>query len=235
MIKLIAFDLDDTLAKLGKGILWDDLLKLRALEQKGISIALCSGKPTYYLCGLMRQVELERPVLVGENGAVIQIGVDLPPKQFYVQESSPEARQSIKRLREQITQAIPHMWYQPNLVGLTPFPASKEEFETVQRILDDCAPKLKGVKIYRHCDSYDIVPIGIDKNSGMERLGRILGVTPSETIAVGNGCNDYPMFEYAGFAVGVHVPDEQKVNVNFETPAEALSFLLDYVEESHSR
>ena len=36
MIKLIVFDLDNTLAKPGKGIEAADILKLKKLEEKGI-------------------------------------------------------------------------------------------------------------------------------------------------------------------------------------------------------
>ena len=67
--KLIVFDLDRTLADIGAGILPADIEALKALERKGARIAICSGKPTYYLCGFMRQVGLEQPILVGENGA----------------------------------------------------------------------------------------------------------------------------------------------------------------------
>lgn len=82
MYKLIVFDLDGTLAPHGKGMLPENLEKLKALEQKNVRIAICSGKPTYYLCGFMRQIGLEKPILVGENGAVIQFGVALPPRDF---------------------------------------------------------------------------------------------------------------------------------------------------------
>lgn len=231
MVKLIAFDLDDTLAKLGKGIAQDDLCKLKALESQGVTIAVCSGKPTYYLCGFMRQVELNKPVLMGENGAVIQVGVDLPPKEFYMQHYSLPAKQSIKLLQEKITAAIPHIWYQPNMVALTPFTTNEDEHKIIQDIIDTCTNEFHDIEVYHHVDSYDIVPKGIDKKSGMELLCQILHITHDETIAVGNGINDYPMFDYAHLAVGINVPDVHKVDINFQTPSEALNFLLEYIQE----
>ena len=229
MIKLIVFDLDDTLAKLGKGIVQADLIKLKTLEQRGIIVAICSGKPTYYLCGFMRQVELDNPVLVGENGAVIQIGVDLPPKEFYIQEYSLAAQRSMNLLREKITEAIPAIWYQPNMVGLTPFPANTKEHQIIQDILDTYNSELKDIVVYHHVDSYDITPVGINKKSGMQLLSSILNIVPNEIVAVGNGENDYPMFSYAGLAIGINVPDISKVNQSFKTSSEALDFLLEYV------
>lgn len=229
--KLIVFDLDGTLAALGKGILPEDLALLRRLEETGARIAICSGKPTYYLCGMMRQVGLRAPVLVGENGAVIQMGVDLPPKDYFVAPCSDAAKRSIRRLRETLEQDVPGMWYQPNEVGLTPFPRDESGFDVIQSCLDTLAPQLEDLIIYRHCDCFDIMPDGITKKSGLERLGRLLGIPPEETAACGDGVNDYPMFEYAGLSVGVNVHDESKVNVNVASAGEALSFLLKNLEK----
>ena len=226
MLKLIVFDLDGTLAALGQGIAPGDLALLHALEDAGARIAICSGKPTYYLCGLMRQVGLRAPVLVGENGAVIQMGVDLPPRAYHVAPYSADAKRSIRLLRDELERCVPGMWYQPNEVGLTPFPRSEEEFAAVEACIARLNGQLRDVIIYRHCDSFDIMPDGITKKSGLERLGRLLGILPEETAAVGDGVNDYPMFEYAGLSIGVGVKVEARVNRNFASAQEALRFLL---------
>lgn len=224
MYKLLVFDLDGTLAAVGRGILPQDVARLRALEDAGARIAVCSGKPTYYLCGMMRQVGLRAPVLVGENGAVIQMGVDLPPAQYHVVSYSEAAKRSIRRLREALEQAVPGMWYQPNEVGLTPFPRDEAEFDAVQRCIDGL--DLRDVIVYRHADSFDITPEGITKRSGLARLGALLGIAPQETAAVGDGVNDYPMFDYAGLALGVSVRDARRVHRNFACVGDALEYLL---------
>jgi len=226
MIKLIVFDLDGTLAQLGKGILPEDLALLLQLEAAGARIAICSGKPTYYLCGMMRQVGLKAPILVGENGAVIQFGVDLPPKDYFVAPYSQGAKRSIRLIRDALDAALPDLWYQPNEVGLTPFPSSESGFDVIQACLDVLAPELEDLILYRHCDCFDIMPNGITKKSGLARLGKLLGILPEETAAVGDGVNDYPMFEYAGLSIGVNVQTPEKVNRNFASIHEALTFLL---------
>lgn len=232
MVKLIVFDLDGTLAALGKGIEPENLALLKALEDAGARIAICSGKPTYYLCGFMRQVGLKAPVLVGENGAVIQLGVDLPPRDYHVAPYSEAAKRSIRLLRAAIEDAVPGMWYQPNEVGLTPFPRDEAEFDAVQAVIDALAGEVCDVIVYRHCDSFDITPEGITKRSGLARLGGLLGIPAEETIAVGDGVNDYPMFEYAAHSVGVNVKDADKVSVNFATAGEALEYLLSLMEHN---
>ena len=95
MIKLVIFDLDNTLAPVGKGTPMEAVEYLKEIEKRGIRIAICSGKPTFYSCGFARQMELEKPILIGENGAVIQFGVDLPPETYEIQPYSKEAKKTI--------------------------------------------------------------------------------------------------------------------------------------------
>ena len=48
--RLVVFDLDGTLAPVGKGMAQEDVKLLKKIEDCGIKLAVCSGKPTYYLC-----------------------------------------------------------------------------------------------------------------------------------------------------------------------------------------
>ena len=63
MVRTIFFDLDDTLAQVGKQAENATVEKLKQLNGK---IAVCSGKPVYYLCGFMRQLGIYDAVLIGE-------------------------------------------------------------------------------------------------------------------------------------------------------------------------
>ena len=225
MIKLIVFDLDNTLAEHGKGILASDIEKLKKLEAKGINIAICSGKPVHYLSGFMRQVGLKKPYLLGENGAVLQAGVELPPKELYILPYSKQAKESLAFIKNEIDVKLPDIWYQPNMVGVSPFPKCDDEFEIITELLKENADKLQDIQIYRHPDCFDIIPSGIDKRAGVHFLAQKLDFMRDEIVAVGDSENDYPMFAYAGTAVGVKVKDESKVNKNFETIAEVLDYL----------
>lgn len=229
MLKLAVFDLDGTLAELGKGILQEDIELLKQLEKIGVRIVVCSGKPAYYLCGFMRQVGLKHPILIGENGATIQFGVDLPPREYYVLPYSQDAKKSLHYIRKNLDMIFSDMWYQPNEVGLTPFPKNEEEFTIIEQFLAENTNKIKDVEVYRHVDSLDIMPIGINKKSGLEYLGKLLEIEPNETVAIGDGVNDYPMFEYAGEAIGINVKDAESVDKNFTTLAEVLEYLSGHI------
>lgn len=227
MYKLIAFDLDNTLAPVGKAVSFEDLALLQELEQRGVRIALCSGKPTYYLCGFARQLGLERPILVGENGAVIQFGVDLPPKQYYILPYSAEAARSIRLLHEAIVARLPQMWFQPNITALTPFPTCQSDSDAIEDAISSLGKELRDVTVYRHFDSYDVMPNGITKGSSLAYLGKLLNISAEETVAVGDGVNDYPMFEYAGLALGVKLRQPEWAARNFDSSTQMLQYLLE--------
>ena len=227
MFKLIAFDLDNTLAGVGKPVSAGDVELLKKLESAGARIAICSGKPTYYLCGFARQLGLSAPILVGENGGVIQFGVDLPPKQYYTLPCSKAAQRSIELLRRAIVERLPGMWFQPNITALTPFPTCQGDFDAIEDAISALEGELRDVIIYRHFDSYDIMPQNITKGSGLSYLAELLGVTAADIAAVGDGVNDYPMFEYAGFALGVGLKEPHRAHHNVDTSTQALEYLLE--------
>ena len=45
--------------------------------------------------------------------------------------------------------------------------------------------------------------------------------------AIGDGSNDYPMFDFAGLALGVNVKDKSKVDIDFPTAGEAITYLIN--------
>lgn len=228
--KLIVFDLDDTLAVTGEAITEKDTKLLKEIAKTGIHIAICSGKPVYYLCGFMRQAGINDAILVGENGAVIQFGISLPPKKTYRTPYPKEADGELEYLHKEIDKKLTGVWYQPNEVGLTPFPKNDSEFDVIQKCINDNEEKIKHLTVYRHADSFDITPKGVTKYTGLAELGKIIDVARENTIAVGDGVNDYPMFEYAGYSVGVHVREPKAVCKNFCTVTEAMEHILKLIK-----
>lgn len=232
MVKIVIFDLDSTLAPIGMPVGEEELTLLRKIEETGVRIAICSGKTCDYLCGFMRQIGIKNPILIGENGAVIRIGVDLPPKWHYRVPVSSQATASLKSIRSLLVERYPHIWFQPNKIGVTPFPTTEQEFEEIAALLETCREDMKGVEVYRHVDSFDIVPSGIDKGVGISYLLDHMKLSKEDIIAVGDGVNDYAMFDLAAYSIGVRVKEEERVNKNCESTLDMLQYLLRYLKNN---
>lgn len=222
MHKLLVFDLDGTLAKAGESMASADVEKLIELEKTGYIIAICSGKPCYYLSGFVRQLGLKEAILIGENGATIQFGVELPPKRYEVYPYSDSAKGQLDMMRALIDRECgDKVWYQPNEVGLTPFPKDVETFEVIQQLLDGRAELLDELLVYRHIDSFDLIPKNINKFNGLAYLTKLLELEAKDVIAVGDGVNDIPMFEFADVAIGISC----SADYTFASTSEVLDFI----------
>ena len=229
-IKLAVFDLDNTLAPLGKGIAPSDIALLKALQARGVTLAVCSGKPVGYLSGFFRQAELDELYLVGENGAVIQKGIEYPPAFYKEIELSAETKETLCSLKEEIMRRIDHPFLQPNQFELTVYPRNDAELSAVNAILREREGSMKGVEIYIHSDCVDFIPMGVTKRSGVERLCETLGIPVDEALSVGDGVNDYPMLALTGVSLGINLPDASLVDRNFSSIGEALTYILQSLD-----
>ena len=177
--------------------------------------------------------------MIGENGAVFQFGIELPPKQYEIYPYSKNAKEQRDRIKMLIDQKFSgKIWYQPNEVGLTPFPMDEDTFEELQNMLDEEKEALNELQIYRHIDCFDLVPKTINKYNGLEYLTKLLRIERKDVIAIGDGVNDIPMFEFADVAIGVGEKVERnclemsqrgdkvrKLNYIFSTIVEVLDFV----------
>lgn len=225
--RLLVFDLDSTLAPVDGSIDASTVQLLRQLEQQGNIIAVCSGKPVVYLCGVMRQVGLDAPILLGENGMYAQFGVHYPPMQHHRLPIADESIHTIDYIRSNIYALLPDVWCQPNLLMYTPYPTTTEQWDTIDRLIADNSHIHEWVDVYKHFDCYDFVPRGVSKGVGVEWLAGRLQIDMDNSVAVGDGINDYSMFAVAGLAVGINVADASRVNINFGCINDALQYLLD--------
>jgi HAD superfamily hydrolase (TIGR01484 family) len=230
MKKLFLFDLDSTLAPVGKGMRPEHIQKLQTYERRGVSIAVCSGKPAYYLCGFARQLNLKKAWLIGENGAVVWGGVDLPPTECFRMPFSETAARKLKTLTRLVEDAFSgRIWLQPNEVMLTPFFRDEETRLALRDFFRDRIIPGEGLHIYEQCDCFDVCPEGIDKGIGARFLMERLGCSPEDTVAVGDGSNDYPMFQAAGTSVGIRLPEPDRADFTADTLTEAFRLLDTWI------
>lgn len=227
MHKILVFDLDGTLAEVGKGILQENIEKLRILEKMGYKIAVCSGKPTYYLCGMFRQVDIDSPIFIGENGGVIQYGIDLPPKRFIVQYHSEKAKEQLFNIKRRIAEECKGIWFQPNEIGVTPFCRDERDFEIINRIIREEIDNLSELDIYPQKECFDFVPKNISKAEGLRLLAKKEAFEQTDFVALGDGINDISMFEFADVSVIIGNSLDYQGDYRFEDIGKALDFLIE--------
>ena len=226
----VIFDLDGTLAEPGCPCLPANAALLRRLEEQGARIVLSSGKPTYYLCGFARQLGITSPILIGENGGVLQVGIALPPP-LYREAALPDAtKEGLAELRRRLEKAFPDaIWYQPNATALTPFPHRKEDFPAILALIRDFITPEMELSVYEHFDCFDIEYAALSKGYGVQLLSRVTGADPKDMISVGDWTNDYSMFAETGYSVGIHLPDPSRATVNFPSLTPALEHILERI------
>lgn len=232
MVSFVVFDLDGTLAKVGEPTGAEEVALLKEIEQEGAAIALSSGKPTFYLCGFARQMGLKEAYLIGENGGVLQKGVQLPPPLYRKADIPQVCSRALGQLREKMEKAFPdRIWYQHNETALTPFPAYPEDFPPLRRMLEEFITPEMQISTCEHPDCFDVQYARLSKGEGIRLLSEVSGADPETMIAVGDWVNDYSMFQAVGYSVGIHLPDPARASVNFPTLKEALLHILEKVRQ----
>lgn len=226
MHKILVFDLDRTLCPVGGPTEYRNVLLLRELERQGHTIVVCSGKPVYYLCGYLRQLGLKSPVMIGETGAVLQYGIDLPPEREYIFPCSERSIGQLKALEQEIRTTMgDEVWFQPNLVEVTPFFRTDTACDKITAILQSGKLSLDEINIYQQPDCYDFVPKNISKADMLAVLAQQMGTTAGDFIAIGDGINDISMFDYADVSIVIGDLDYPS-DYRFSTLDDVLDFLI---------
>lgn len=196
MLKLVALDLDDTLAEIGQPILPETMELLQQLQEEGIKLVLMSGKPAPYLSGLIRQSGLKNIILAGDNGGVIYFSHKFPPEKPTILEMSSMATEESHKIRKLLLAEFgERIWIQPNQVALSVFSKEnniKKVYEFIDRVFAD--ERIKHLKNFKTVGALDILPLNIDKGVALKHIQHELNIPVEETAVIGDGRNDVPMF-----------------------------------------
>ncbi|MHA1267248.1 MAG: HAD family hydrolase [Candidatus Helarchaeota archaeon] len=235
MIKLLALDLDGTLAEFNTPIPPGTITLLKKIQDEGVTLAVTSGKDIGHLSGLIRQSGLEDIILVGDNGGVIHFTHHYPPVKTLTLEMTSAADKELKRTKkafqDQFGQKI---WVQPNQTTFSLF-GTTIDIEQIYSFCDTFfkTENIKHLKCFKTSGALDIVPLNIDKGSALKLIQHELKIQLEDTAVIGDGSNDLPMFFQA------------KLRITFPKSAElfkhlapkivkdidaALQFLLELIE-----
>lgn len=191
-IKLLALDLDGTLAQSNQAIADSTIQLLKQTAAQNVQIAILSGKPTAYLTGLARQLGISNIILSGENGAEVQFGLSYPPSASYSLSAQPANHSA---LFDYLRQHYPDdIWIQPNRVNFSVF-AKPELLPELYSIVKTYSQDQQ--QVYLHSDCVELVDGSVSKGKALAFILQQLNLTADEVCAIGDGENDIPLLKSA--------------------------------------
>jgi HAD superfamily hydrolase (TIGR01484 family) len=225
-IKLVALDVDGTIAEPSKPVKREIAEKLQTLEGRGVRIVLASGKSSSYLSGLARGMGIKNPLLIGENGCVIFDPVEI--KEIKLVERPMEI---LTIESEVVSRFADSIWLQPTQVELTIFPKVKKTLpELISCVRESVKPFSEKVVMFEHEDAIDILPTGIDKGKALGKINKLYGVNRETVVVVGDSNSDIPMFrEATSFLIVGNKISYYEGAKRFPTIKEALDFVEDLI------
>jgi len=236
MKKLIAFDLDGTLAESKSAIDKEMSVRLAGLL-KVAQVAIISGGdwPQFekqVLANLPKGAQLENLSILPTCGTKFY-QYESGWKQLYAENFTDAEK---KKITDSLEQAVSQLGYKPEKVWgeiiedrgsqitysalgqQAPLDAKKTwdpdfaKRKKIQAIVDKLIPEF-AINL-GGATSVDVTKKGIDKKYGMFKLRDILGIQVSDMIFIGDalfpGGNDYPAKESGAYSVCVSGPDETK-------------------------
>ena len=200
--QLLVLDLDGTLTNSRKEITPPTLKALIEIQEAGKKVVLASGRPTFGVLPLAKQLHLERygSYILSFNGARItdcRTGHPIYNKTL-PQDVIPDVYQIASRYPVDIL-AYDH---DQLLSGLTHTKYSDLE----SRINRAEIKHIDNFYIDVYCSDpffLEIVPKNVDKAASLLKLLTSIGLTTDEMICCGDGYNDLTMIETAGLGVAM--------------------------------
>ncbi len=222
--KLIAFDVDGTLVPEHTHDLSPGVIAAIKAAKEVVTVAIVSARARADQQVIIDALELHNLYHVTENGTrVIKPDGDLEYTLYLPSAAVRQMRDAVESLCESIGYCIDGKWLQVH-------PESTDDIVTT---LSFISPKNNGAKIFELLkalpDQYAITLAShwsdpnlslvllshkdAAKGGGLRYLQKVLGITPEETIAVGDGASDVSMMEYAAVKVAMGNAEEVLKNV----------------------
>ena len=213
--QILVLDLDGTLTNSRKEITPPTLKALIEIQEAGKKVVLASGRPTYGVVPLARQLHLERygSYILSFNGARI---TDCRTGQVIYNKTLPQDGQLLSgftptkysELESRINH-LPIVQIDNFCEKVSTFPNNKflltGEPDSIAAAKEEMSAHFHGyIDVYCSDPFFlEIVPKNVDKAASLLKLLTSIGLTADEMICCGDGYNDLTMIETAGLGVAM--------------------------------
>ena len=149
-------------------------------------------------------------LLIGENGLSVQLGVDLPPKEYFTLPLPEGCTETLDKIRELGRQQFAgRVWEQTNEVAVSFLFPEGELNDEFHEFVKRHQSFLEAGKVTA-IEQKDALIFNLSVSIGFCYLsGGALGCDRSAAYAVGDSYNDYPMFQACGHSIGIQLPDRE--------------------------
>ncbi len=243
-IKLLVCDLDETLIN-SEGLIDEGNLNIiKKLNEGGVRVVLCSGRPYVAMKKYSSVVEKIRGLeyTISYNGALIH---DEKGKVIYSTEVNAKTTKSlidiskktgisIQLYKDGIVYVNKINKYVKRYINRAVMPAKEIEDLTVigssykvlfnykfcekfNNLKESLIEEFKDLNIfYSEPGHIEIINSLSSKGNAVKHLADILGIEREDIICIGDGYNDITMLEYAGCGIAMaNAPDEVKEKANY--------------------
>lgn len=188
MIKAVATDIDGTLTDCEDYICIEAITAIRELEERGISVILCSGNALCVTKALAKYIGCTGPT-ISENGAVVEY-----KGKIRILGERGAARKVVQELKGSYGSEIKEHWsndYRYVDMALQWSGNIKEVRGIVKRY--------KGMKVIDSGFAYHILNENINKGAGLLHALKMIKLNAGEVAAVGDSITDLEMLRACGF------------------------------------
>jgi HAD superfamily hydrolase (TIGR01484 family) len=244
--KLLLLDVDGTLVESRQGAMPTERVRLavRSAQDKGVHVALVTGRAIYYAKDVILALGLQGPSVFNGGPDVMDVSTGAILHRRTI---------SVEALRELVSLSVPFGYpiftdadeYSTQILTQGDIIQEAEQFfvEAVQTKdagrMVDALQSVKGVSALLASSWHvgDVVDIHVThehgtKRYGVEKLMRILGVRKEQVMGIGDGYNDLPMLEAAGFRVVMgQAPREVQAAADYVTGTLAQDGVAQAIEK----
>ncbi|MFC0216274.1 Cof-type HAD-IIB family hydrolase [Paenibacillus chartarius] len=221
--KIVFFDIDGTLLNEDKQIPHSTVAAIKQLKSRGIEPVIATGRAPYFIKPLTEQLGIDSYVCFNGGYAVyqgeplhrrviskssVEALVTLAAKHkhalvfegehafFADAEEHPFVTSSVSSLKVDMPGYDPHFWKTNDVYQIFLHCESKDE-----HLYEELHSELKLIRWHEH--AMDVLPAGGSKAQGIAALLKLVGLTPGEAAAFGDGLNDKEMLSFVGFGVAM--------------------------------
>ncbi len=221
--RVVFFDLDGTLLNDGKSVLESTKKAIKALQDKGVYVVICTGRAPRMFDWLLKDLDIDSYVSMNGQHVVFE------GKELYSNPMDEEMLHELACLAKSQGHGLgysnhdgvsvsdeAHPLIMSSLEGLKiPYPQVEEEFyrhSPVHQVQLYCAPDEIEQYTSRFSDytfiswaenALDLLPAGASKAIGVQKVLEHLQIPVDNSYAFGDGPNDFEMLEYVGTGIAM--------------------------------